>query len=79
MIASLLCPRCKTENASEQSFCQKCGFGLIRTDTLSRGSRTPTRRLQEAQQWVGKTIGEKYRINSILGAREPDSILSPFA
>lgn len=60
MSVTLTCPRCKSENAADQRFCQRCGFGLDRTGTVPRN--TPS-----AEQWIGKTINDKYRVGSILG------------
>ena len=62
MIASLVCPRCKAENASAQRFCQKCGFGLVPTGTLVPGDEA-----KSVRGWLGRTISGKYKVLSILG------------
>lgn len=61
MSVTLNCPRCKSENQSGQSYCQRCGFGLDRTGSVSEEHRVQT------DEWIGKTINNKYRISSILG------------
>lgn len=64
MNASLTCPRCKTENIAEQRFCQKCGFGLYKTDSLEGTAEVD---LMRPENLIGRTIGEKYRVLSVLG------------
>ncbi|MEM7261145.1 MAG: protein kinase [Planctomycetota bacterium] len=64
MNASLTCPRCKTENVAAQRFCQKCGFGLYKTDSLE----PPPELLGERpEDTIGKVIAGKYRVLSVLG------------
>ena len=59
--STIECPRCKTENSAERSFCHRCGMGLRETGTL------PSPSSWDGEEWVGKIVGEKYRILSVLG------------
>lgn len=68
MIASMVCPRCKTENVTDQQYCQKCGYGLLKTNSLPAEERTPDpEEGSDAEELVGTTIGGKYRVLGLLG------------
>ena len=59
--STLVCPRCKTENAPERGFCQSCGMGLRETGTVTRSS------VWRSEDWIGTTIAGKYEVLSVLG------------
>lgn len=68
MIASMVCPRCKTENVADQQYCQKCGYGLLKTDSLPVEDRAPdSPETSDAEELVGTTVGGKYRVLGLLG------------
>ena len=55
------CPRCKRENDAQEPFCSACGFGLAQTGTLSEERRS------HMEDWIGRVINKKYRVESVLG------------
>ncbi len=63
---TILCPKCRTENADESKFCNTCGLQLGSVDSVSspqtRTLQTPVREIE-----AGITIAEKYKLIDELG------------
>ena len=66
MGSTLTCPRCKRENTAEAGFCERCGFGLDATASLSAVKEDSS---ISPENWIDRVIAGKYRILSVLGGR----------